>query len=126
MAGAGSCQLPPPGASALLLASPVLPGGLSSPRGRVSPSWRRAWEEALLILSPCIQEAEQSFIAELAALARVPLAESKPSSSKRGLPGEEWARLGRGVQSHVSHTWPWEPYVPSLGLCVISVHEQPP
>ncbi|ELK28131.1 Ellis-van Creveld syndrome protein [Myotis davidii] len=33
-----------------------------------------------------LQEAEQSFIAELAALARVPLAESKPSSSKRGLP----------------------------------------
>ncbi|XP_006107887.2 ellis-van Creveld syndrome protein [Myotis lucifugus] len=33
-----------------------------------------------------LQEAEQSFIAELAALARVPLAESKPSPSKRGLP----------------------------------------
>lgn len=33
-----------------------------------------------------LQEAEQSFITELAALARVPLAESKPSSSKRGLP----------------------------------------
>ncbi|XP_059531950.1 evC complex member EVC isoform X2 [Myotis daubentonii] len=33
-----------------------------------------------------LQEAEQSFIAELAALARVPLAESKPSLSKRGLP----------------------------------------
>lgn len=31
-----------------------------------------------------LQEAEQSFISELAALARVPLAESKPSSSKRG------------------------------------------
>ncbi|KAM8802372.1 evC complex member EVC isoform 3-T3 [Rhynchonycteris naso] len=33
-----------------------------------------------------LQEAEQSFIAELAALARVPLAESKPLSSKRGPP----------------------------------------
>ncbi|CAK6433311.1 unnamed protein product [Pipistrellus nathusii] len=33
-----------------------------------------------------LQEAEQSFITELAALARVPLPESKPSSSKRALP----------------------------------------
>ncbi|KAM9237906.1 evC complex member EVC isoform 2-T2 [Dugong dugon] len=33
-----------------------------------------------------LQEAEQSFISELAALARVPLAENKASSSKRGLP----------------------------------------
>ncbi|XP_057562214.1 evC complex member EVC isoform X2 [Hippopotamus amphibius kiboko] len=32
-----------------------------------------------------LQEAEQSFISELAALARVPLAESKPFSNKRGL-----------------------------------------
>ncbi|XP_007953962.1 ellis-van Creveld syndrome protein [Orycteropus afer afer] len=33
-----------------------------------------------------LQEAEQSFVAELAALARVPLAESKATTSKRGLP----------------------------------------
>ncbi|KAM5285875.1 evC complex member EVC isoform 2-T2 [Hipposideros larvatus] len=33
-----------------------------------------------------LQEAEQTFISELAALARVPLAESKPPSNKRGLP----------------------------------------
>lgn len=33
-----------------------------------------------------LQEAEQAFISELAALARVPLAESKPPSNKRGLP----------------------------------------
>ncbi|EPY77931.1 hypothetical protein CB1_001159016 [Camelus ferus] len=32
-----------------------------------------------------LQEAEQSFISELAALARVPLAESKPFANKRGL-----------------------------------------
>ncbi|XP_058157204.1 evC complex member EVC [Dasypus novemcinctus] len=32
-----------------------------------------------------LQEAEQSFISELAALARVPLAESRPFSNKRGL-----------------------------------------
>ncbi|XP_037685308.1 ellis-van Creveld syndrome protein isoform X5 [Choloepus didactylus] len=32
-----------------------------------------------------LQDTEQSFISELAALARVPLAESKPSSNKRGL-----------------------------------------
>ncbi|TKC46675.1 hypothetical protein EI555_012328, partial [Monodon monoceros] len=40
---------------------------------------------AQLTLSLCIQEAEQSFISELAALARVPLAESKPFSNKHGL-----------------------------------------
>ncbi|XP_027801055.2 evC complex member EVC [Marmota flaviventris] len=33
-----------------------------------------------------LQDAEQTFISELAALARVPLAENKPLSSKRGLP----------------------------------------
>nr|XP_048271167.1 ellis-van Creveld syndrome protein isoform X1 [Myodes glareolus] len=33
-----------------------------------------------------LQEAEQTFISELAALARVPLTENKPFSSKRGLP----------------------------------------
>lgn len=32
-----------------------------------------------------LQEAEQTFISELAALARMPLAESKPPSNKRGL-----------------------------------------
>uniref|UniRef100_A0A673SVS5 EvC ciliary complex subunit 1 n=1 Tax=Suricata suricatta TaxID=37032 RepID=A0A673SVS5_SURSU len=35
-----------------------------------------------------LQEAEQSFVSELAALARVPLAESRPFSSKRGSSGE--------------------------------------
>lgn len=44
--------------------------------------------EAPLTLSLRIQEAEQNFISELAALARVPLAESKPFSNKRGLSGE--------------------------------------
>lgn len=33
-----------------------------------------------------LQEAEQTFISELATLARVPLTENKPFSSKRGLP----------------------------------------
>ncbi|VTJ91331.1 Hypothetical predicted protein [Marmota monax] len=33
-----------------------------------------------------LQDVEQTFISELAALARVPLAENKPLSSKRGLP----------------------------------------
>lgn len=44
--------------------------------------------QAQLTPSLCIQEAEQSFISELAALARVPLAESKPFSNKHGLSGE--------------------------------------
>lgn len=33
-----------------------------------------------------LQEAEQTFISELATLARVPLTENKPFSNKRGLP----------------------------------------
>lgn len=36
----------------------------------------------------CMQEAEQAFISELAALARVPLAENRVSPQKRGLPGQ--------------------------------------
>lgn len=44
--------------------------------------------EPRLTLPPCIQEAEQSFISELAALARVPLPQSRLSPSKRGLSGK--------------------------------------
>ena len=43
-----------------------------------------------MTLRHCIQEAEQSFVSELAALARVPLAESRPFSSKRGSSGKSW------------------------------------
>ncbi|XP_027400807.1 ellis-van Creveld syndrome protein isoform X2 [Bos indicus x Bos taurus] len=42
-----------------------------------------------------LQEAEQNFISELAALARVPLAESKLFSSKRGLSAEKPLRTKR-------------------------------
>ncbi|XP_076992478.1 evC complex member EVC [Tamandua tetradactyla] len=44
----------------------------------------RAVEQLEAQLEIQLQEAEQSFISELAALARVPLAESKPSLNKRG------------------------------------------
>ena len=54
------------------------------------------WREAQLTLSLCVQDAEQSFLSELAALARVPLAESKPSSSKRGPSGTWWEVGGHG------------------------------
>ncbi|KAM5271304.1 evC complex member EVC [Ctenodactylus gundi] len=46
----------------------------------------RALEQLEAQLEAQLQEAEQAFIAELAALARVPLADNKPMSSKRGLP----------------------------------------
>ncbi|XP_030720041.2 evC complex member EVC isoform X5 [Globicephala melas] len=53
---------------------------------------RDAWKQSMRVmdhleaqLETQLQEAEQSFISELAALARVPLAESKPFSNKHGL-----------------------------------------
>uniref|UniRef100_A0A8C6BAN6 EvC ciliary complex subunit 1 n=1 Tax=Monodon monoceros TaxID=40151 RepID=A0A8C6BAN6_MONMO len=53
---------------------------------------RDAWKQSARVmdhleaqLETQLQEAEQSFISELAALARVPLAESKPFSNKHGL-----------------------------------------
>lgn len=46
----------------------------------------RAMDQLEAQLEAQLQEAEQTFISELAALARVPLAESKPPSNKRGLP----------------------------------------
>ncbi|XP_036708431.1 ellis-van Creveld syndrome protein isoform X4 [Balaenoptera musculus] len=53
---------------------------------------RDAWKQSVRVmdhleaqLETQLQEAEQSFISELAALARVPLAESKPFSNKHGL-----------------------------------------
>ncbi|XP_058923437.1 evC complex member EVC isoform X6 [Kogia breviceps] len=53
---------------------------------------RDAWKQSARVmdhleaqLETQLQEAEQSFISELAALARVPLAESKPFSHKHGL-----------------------------------------
>ncbi|XP_047654482.1 evC complex member EVC isoform X2 [Phacochoerus africanus] len=45
----------------------------------------RVMEQLEAQLETQLQEAEQRFVAELAALARVPLAESKASSSQRGL-----------------------------------------
>ncbi|XP_053073568.1 evC complex member EVC isoform X3 [Acinonyx jubatus] len=44
----------------------------------------RAMDHLEAQLETQLQEAEQSFVSELAALARVPLAESRPFSSKRG------------------------------------------
>lgn len=44
------------------------------------------WKETDL-LPFAYQEAEQTLISELSALARVPLPENKPFSNKRGLPG---------------------------------------
>ncbi|XP_023375952.1 ellis-van Creveld syndrome protein, partial [Pteropus vampyrus] len=41
---------------------------------------------------PASQEAEQTFLSELAALARVPTAESRPVSNKRGLSGKRGRR----------------------------------
>ncbi|XP_059960275.1 evC complex member EVC isoform X4 [Mesoplodon densirostris] len=53
---------------------------------------RDTWKQSVRVmdhleaqLETQLQEAEQSFISELAALARVPLAESKPFSNKHGL-----------------------------------------
>lgn len=84
--------------------------------------------EAQLTLSLCVQDAEQSFLSELAALARVPLAESKPSSSKRGPSGTWWEvgghggglpGLGMGAPVRVCHwlaVWPWALCLPSRGF----------
>ncbi|XP_037384996.1 evC complex member EVC isoform X2 [Talpa occidentalis] len=54
----------------------------------------RAAEQLEAQLETQLQEAEQTFISELAALARVPLAENKPLSSKRG-PSEKSLRPKR-------------------------------
>lgn len=89
---------PPPGDTAL--SRPGM-GGLVLWRG----SEADGAEGAALTLPPCAQEAEQTFLSELAALARVPCAESRPVSNKRGLSGK---RGGRGLQRGLC-----------LGLCVL-------
>lgn len=65
---------------------------------------RDGQREPRVTLRPRIQEAEQGFISELAALARVPLPQSRLSPSKRGLSGKSQKlvhhskrRLGLGV-----------------------------
>ena len=73
----------------MLLGGPCAPGDMAP-----SPSlwWRggTGQRETLLTLPPCVQDAEQNFISELAALARVPLPQSRLSPSKRGLSGKSW------------------------------------
>ncbi|XP_054438204.1 evC complex member EVC [Pteronotus mesoamericanus] len=66
------------------------------PRVRLETWQRRTGALDLLEaqLETQLQEAEQGFISELAALARVPLAESKPFSSRRG-PSEKPLRTKR-------------------------------
>ncbi|XP_040602939.1 ellis-van Creveld syndrome protein isoform X3 [Mesocricetus auratus] len=60
-------------------------------QGRLNSQKQKAQELDQLEaqLETQLQEAEQTFISELAALARVPLTENKPFSNKRGLPAAE-------------------------------------
>ncbi|XP_027239925.1 ellis-van Creveld syndrome protein isoform X4 [Cricetulus griseus] len=60
-------------------------------QGRLNSQKQKAQELNQLEaqLETQLQEAEQTFISELATLARVPLTENKPFSNKRGLPAAE-------------------------------------
>lgn len=121
---ASDLLLTPPGASGRLLLQGTLPSATPE-RAGLTP-WRGSEaggaEGALLTLPPCIQEAEQTFLSELAALARVPPAESRPVSNKRGLSGKRGrGGLQRGLCRGLCLPVPW-PRLTSraaLGFCVL-------
>lgn len=75
-------------------------------------------------LSLCIQDAEQSFISELAALARVPIAESKLFSSKRGLSGKA-GKVGRCSSRSLGGTRVPIPCLPLTSCVTFEYHTYP-